>query len=342
MPHGLTFVYRSHYDGPLSKRVVHLPHADILAWFREGWDAPDPHQWITQSLRGHVYGLASAFERARELGVPAPESMAALLAHLDEHLYVEGEILHDEHCIRVLTDDDEVGLAYFFFDAHAVAEHADRLAFLLHEDWPLPTDADPSRDSGFDPGFSLTELSPAGNGAGATYMVLGTFYDSDSLPGESLVIRGVRLPGLCEYLRTITPRPMPPTSWGYVGPWPLEPRLLRGLVREGETTLAPALERLRDHPIQSLGNSSTMELGIGSHADAVTGFADMAASLSPNSGDATLTKITCAEHFAAITQHVSDFFGHQQWWLFDDRWAATHPALARSLLRHGRTWDPLA
>lgn len=341
MPPSLTFVYRSHYDGPLSKRVVHLPHADLLSWFREGWTAPDPHEWLRQSLRGSVYGLTSAFERARELGTPPPESMAALMAHLHEHLYVEGEILHDAHTFRVLTDDDEVGLAYFFFDAHAVAEHADRLAYLLHEDWPLPTEADAAGPA-FDPGLPLTELRPGGSGEGATFVVLNTFYDSDSLPGESLVIPGVRLDGLCEHLRTVTPLPMPPTSWGYEGPWPLELRLLRALVRDGETTLAPALERLRDQPIQALGQGSTMALGVGAHADAVTDFRDAAASLPPNSGNAALTKITTAEHIAAVAQHVSDFFGYQQWWLFDDRWAAAHPALARSLLHYGRDWDPLS
>jgi hypothetical protein len=68
VPAGLTFVYRSHYDGPLSKRVVHLPHASLLEWFREGWVAADPRAFVRESLRGSVYGLASAFERAQELG----------------------------------------------------------------------------------------------------------------------------------------------------------------------------------------------------------------------------------------------------------------------------------
>jgi len=341
VPPGLTFVYRSHYEGPLSKRVVHLPHASLLEWFREGWAAPDPRAFVRESLRGGVYGLASAFERARELGIDAPETHAALMAHLDEHLYVEGEIRHDDHMLRAVTDDDEVGLAYFFFDAHAVAEHADALAYLLHEDWPLPTNVDP-RAGAFDPGLEPPALRPAGDGEGATYLVLGTFYDSDSMPGGSYVLPGVRLPGLCEHLRRVVPEPMPPTSWGYVAPWPLEARLLRGLVRDGETTVGPALARLRDYPVQGLGQRSHRELGIDAHAQAVIDFSTAATSLAPNSGDAALTKIEVAAHIAQVAQHVSKHFGHQQWFLFDDRWAATHPALARSLLRYGVSWDPLS
>lgn len=333
----LTFVYRSHYDGPLSKRVVHLPHASVLEWFREGWSAPDPRAWVLESLRGHVYGLATAFERARELGVAPPETLAALMAHLSEHLYVEGEIRHDAHSLRALTDDDEVELAYFFFDAHARAEHADALAY-LHQEWPLPTN---HGDGRFDPGLELPVLRPAVAGEGATYVVLGTFYDSDSLPGGSFVIPGVRLPALCEHLRGVEPQRMPPTSWGYEPPWPLELRLLRGLVHEADTSLGPALERLRDYPISALGQSSSGALGVAGHAGAVADFSRAAAALSPNSGDTKRTLLEVGEHFAAIAQHVSEFFGYQQWFLFDDRWAAAHPALARSLLRFGVQWDPL-
>jgi hypothetical protein len=39
--------------------------------------------------------------------------------------------------------------------------------------------------------------------------------------------------------------------------------------------------------------------------------------------------------------HCSGSFGYQQWYLFDTAWAATHPDLARSLLRYANHWDPL-
>ncbi len=337
MPSALTFVYRSHRDGPLSKRVVHLPHASLLDWFREGW-VTDPRSFVRESLRGSVYGLSSVFERAQEHGLPVPTTRAALMAHLYEHLYVEGEILHDDHTLRVMTDDDAVRLAYFFFDAHTVAEHADALAYLLHEEWPLPAGGE---NATFTPGIDLPVVRPAGDGEGATYVVLGTFYDSNSMPGGSFVLPGVRLPGLCEHLRHVMPEPMPPTHWGYEAEWPLELRLLRGLVRDGEATLGPALARLRDYPLESLGPRSPKGIGIGTHAEAVEEFSEAAASLRLNSGDAALTRIEIDEHIAQVAHHVSKSYGHQQWFVFDDCWGAAHPALARSLLRYGVSWDPL-
>ena len=43
-----------------------------------------------------------------------------------------------------------------------------------------------------------------------------------------------------------------------------------------------------------------------------------------------------------MAYHGDNHFGYEQWFLFDDRWAASHPGLAHSLLRHAHTeWDPL-
>jgi hypothetical protein len=49
-----------------------------------------------------------------------------------------------------------------------------------------------------------------------------------------------------------------------------------------------------------------------------------------------------AEHIAQMSMHASAFFGHQQWYLFDDVWAAAHPELAASLMRYAASWNPYA
>jgi hypothetical protein len=50
--------------------------------------------------------------------------------------------------------------------------------------------------------------------------------------------------------------------------------------------------------------------------------------------------INVADHLAQPALHCDDFFGYQQWFLFDDMWASTHPDLAQSLLRYAAHWDP--
>ena len=45
-------------------------------------------------------------------------------------------------------------------------------------------------------------------------------------------------------------------------------------------------------------------------------------------------------HRAQVSRYIDDFFGSDQWFLFDTRWAAAYPDLARSLLRYAAHWDP--
>jgi hypothetical protein len=45
-------------------------------------------------------------------------------------------------------------------------------------------------------------------------------------------------------------------------------------------------------------------------------------------------------HIAQVARYIDGFFGFDQWFLFDTRWAATHSDLARSLLQYAAHWDP--
>ena len=123
------FVYRSHCEGQLSKRVRRLPDESVLNWFRRGWHCDDPESWVENELGGDVYGLDSVFEAARKHGLSRPATTSELRELLHEHLYVEGDedfICLDDHSLRVRTDDDEVELAYLFLDDEVVAGRSPR------------------------------------------------------------------------------------------------------------------------------------------------------------------------------------------------------------------------
>ncbi|WP_255368320.1 hypothetical protein [Micromonospora sp. WMMB235] len=100
------FVCRWREDSPYSKRVVTLPDANVLDWFRRGWKHDDPTGWIDSELGGDVYGLESIFEAAGERNLPPPESVDELRQLLTEYLWVEGDDKGDfirlgEHALRV-------------------------------------------------------------------------------------------------------------------------------------------------------------------------------------------------------------------------------------------------
>lgn len=153
------FVYRSVYEGPSGRLVRHFPDATVLDWFRRVWDdaaSQDAYTWVQRELGANVYGLHTIFET----GLPAPRTHNELRRLLKEHLYVEGRLRVDRHSVRVLTDDDEVELAYFFVDDHVVADEPDRWTYLVHESWDLPADASPSVRT-FTPPVPVDVVNPA-------------------------------------------------------------------------------------------------------------------------------------------------------------------------------------
>ncbi|GAA3975307.1 hypothetical protein GCM10023085_67240 [Actinomadura viridis] len=322
------FVYRTHYEGPLSKRVRRLPDASVLDWFRRGWTAvvdggQDAWRWVDDDLGGEVYGLASVFEAARVHAVKAPRTWRELRDVLQEHLYVEGEVLVGEHGVRALTDDDEVVVPYFFFDDVLVEAHPDRLAYLLHDAWPLPEDAVENGDA-----------VESGEGAGRTTALLLTHYDGDSICWQPpFVFEGVRLPELAERLRT---------AGEGMEDWPQELRVLRALVAPADGDIGDALRRCNLWPdYESMVGTQSL---LGAHPEVHAQAMDVVARQGglPSGRDPGRTLISVGEHLAQAAMHMCGTFGFQQWFLFDDLWERRHEDLSRSLIHYAADWDPLA
>ena len=342
---GIWFVYRSHYEGPLSRRVRRLDAPSILDWFsrrmNEARTADKPGEIHLAELGGYVYGLGTIFEAAKEHSLLPPKTIADLEKALRAHLYIEGDhdsLRIDEHTLRVLTDDDEVNLAYYFFDDEAVRAHPERVAWLLHEEPKLP---DGDADGAFTPPFEPSQILPRGDGEGTTYACLLTFYDSDSLPGSAFAFPGVRLPELASHLRGVVPAKKPATwSKEWLDTWPVELRLLRAMIEPGQISIAPALAKCAAYPLRAVGGGTNHSLlGVGPHANAYDEFYKVGTGFHMD-GDATKAIVQVKPHAALLCAHTSEFFGYEQWILFDDRWAAANPALAASMLRYAHQWDP--
>lgn len=314
-------------ESPFSKRVVVLPDATVLDWFRRGWRQDTPDEWIDHELGGHVYGLDSIFDEARKRNLPMPQSVDQLRVLLHEHLWVEGEDKGDhirlgEHALRVRTDDDEVDLAYYFVDDEAAAAEPDRLAFLLYDTWPLPADAAPEGATfrSVVP-VRTVEFGPAG--PQSVFSIRLCWESPDTARNLDLLgaieFVGTTLPELPARLRSV--------SRLETNDLPYDVRMLRALVAPGETALGPALQRYAQLP----GYSPSL-------AD-VESVQPPAAGRSPGPQPATsLTQL--GTHIVQVARYIDDFFGFDQWLLFDSRWAAAQPDLARSLLRYAAHWDP--
>src|SRR5262245_16780475 len=122
-----------------------------------------------------VYGLADIFHAAHEGNLPPPATVEQLRDYFDAP-YQEA-LVFDPHCVQVLTDDDDIMMAYYLFDGHFLARHADRAAFLL-QGFDLPAEA---AAEGSQPPVETNRLAPDGEGNGVTYVTVEEVRASDNL-----------------------------------------------------------------------------------------------------------------------------------------------------------------
>ncbi|NIL41334.1 hypothetical protein HCB17_09205 [Salinispora arenicola] len=328
------FVCRWREESPFGKRVVTVPDATVLQWFRRCWDRNDPDEWINAELGGDAYGLSSVFERARERNLSRPETVDELRTLLHRHLWVEGDdegafIRLSEHALRVRTDDDEVDLAYYLIDEDAVVASPDRLMYLLHDTWPLPADA-------AEPGAVFTHDVRVRT-IRCTRLVEPDSVFSVRLSWDSpdtgrnldlagaIVFPGLSLPGLASYLRGI--------DASVIQRWPCDARLLWALVASGDNCVGPALARYARLPGYEASPAGIDR--VPTHEAAHREIRRLLPSQSHSK-----SRIRLNPHIGQVARYIDGFFGFDQWFLFDTRWAAAHPDLARSLLHYANHWDP--
>lgn len=377
------FVYRSPYHGPAGKYLKRFADATVLDWFRNHWrgipDGPGypPGAYAERLLGTGVYGFARLFERIAERALAAPEDEQALGRLLRATVY-NTEALAGPHCVQVLTDDDELQLAYYFMDDDFLAGHGDRAAFLLNDDWRLPGG---HAASGYAPAVPTTALAPRRRGAGVTYLVFHGYSDSGNLDDLEGGYRfsGLRLPDLARHLAGATPAgqnwPFPlrllraqllqfpdkpsgqekaflqaiqegpgdETNWAVYSDWLQE----QGRPPAGLAVLEHALTACARFPVAVIMNTiDTRGFGTG---EVWTAPQEMAALLlkvqGSGSHDPGRSLARVEDHLAQLCLHTGrwgkdDLF--HQWFLFDDLWAGAHPALADAVLRYARRWDVLS
>jgi uncharacterized protein (TIGR02996 family) len=352
------FVYRSHYDAPSGLHHRSFPEATVLDWFRSHWEGvlydDHPERRVEKWLGAEVYGFGSLLNAIAENELPPPRSERQLAGLLEEHLYLEGELLAGPHLLQMLTDDDEIQMAYYFFDDAYLAKHGRRAALLLNDGWRLPGG---EGDGEFKPSEQTTRVGKA-RGKGTTYLVFNDFWDSGNLDDieGGYRIEGIRLPELVQFLaRHETP------DVGCCFHYDMN-ALRSQLFPEGKKAKAPEdplIFAIRAEPKDDApwmifddwlkDRGEERSAGACLLERALRGVARQPLETYPNwKPDRKKTLIHVEDHMAQMCRHV-DRWGwgrkksdmYHQWYFFDDLWASAHPDLANALLRYARRWDVL-
>jgi hypothetical protein len=363
-------VYRSFDVAPTGKHLRRFDDDTVLEWFRRNWsylaveDRDLADQRLIEVLGYGGWPLYMPFIRSAEQGLPPPKSIKDVLARMRASFEVSSS---SPHVLEMMTEDDGEGGAVYFFDGHFLKGSGFRAAYLLHDDWRLPSG---SGAGGFTPTAAKDVLEPAGDGPGATYAVF--LVRESKYPIDDLMpawrIDGVRLPDLARHLLAAPPdnafpgylRLLPVLAFAGVSlPEPMDEAFLSavrtdpsdaaswaawndwcaergeeppgiGLLRDAFARLARLPGSVQDRLVRKSSPQALLEMETKHHAQL------RKAPKSLIHGEEHLIQM-CLD--GSHDDERGPYFG--QWILFDDLWAGAHPELADALLTWCARWDVL-
>lgn len=336
------FIYRAHYNRPNTKHYKELEGKSVLNWWQKHWKhTADPFQYVCTTFGSYVYGLAPLFEAINNDRVGFPSTMNELVDAFETFAEVSG-IEAGEHHLQAITDNDDLELAYYFFDEVYAEQHPERVAYLLEHRWTLPTKIGQSLD--FEPVNPVTALALNTAEQGNSYFSCQAFYTPTNLTDLDTVQMATRfgpvqLPDVLGWLEQTQP----------AANWPDELQLLWLMHHNRpEASLRDLLEEIMAHS-QELG-----DLLIAGEAPRVEQVTDEPYALAQvndwrlrwekEGTERPRSRLQYSEHLMQMSLFVEseeeDFLYHH-WILFDSVWAGQYPDLANSILRYTQRWDVL-
>jgi hypothetical protein len=115
-PRSRTYLLVMSKEEPRGRRFVRLPAPSVLVWFQRTWTVAEDLAALDERLGGRVQGLDDFFEAVAAARLPVPADDAELARAIEAHLPVERDLEVEDHFLHVVTDDDEIEIAYWLFD----------------------------------------------------------------------------------------------------------------------------------------------------------------------------------------------------------------------------------
>lgn len=301
------FAFRSG-ELPNQRHIKAFDADDVLDFFVKHWQAFSCHEGVKQLLGAYVYGFPIAdYQSFDPVGVP--KDFAQLVSIIEQYVYCN-EVIGDNDCLQVLTDDDEIELAWYVFSDDYKNANLDKVALWFYDELPvaLPKDEQHNPSLGNEWLGDVTTIDITANEQKCTYLMACTIYDSGNLEDITVkALTGVHLPKLPESLATL-PDILPDKN-GYYDYGVDVVQALQYFAKQGSTDIFVDFAK---HNLESW-QGSTGNLSKAHHIRRDT-------------------------HCMEIRVNTFEDY-HNYYVLFDDVWAAAYPDLAKSLLRFGSTWQ---
>jgi len=325
-------IYLAYRDGyRQNTRFIKEYESDsILSWFQNNWDCfGNDGGTKFSNLMGdaNIYGFRIGLLED-ESYPEKPKDIEDLKKKLNYYFYVDPEVIGNEDCLQVPTDDDEIQLAWFMFTEKYKNENWENLCLWFTEEI--------STNFGLEGKKIEVEkhIIPEGDFEGRTYFVGCSIYDGLHLTSLSgaYSIEGVRLPGLTDYFRlnSINYNKVDSVEEHNMGF--KEFKVIEILSKKAkDKELKEILEISNQIPYSEIWSYCYYK-----KVKLESLSIEEMLSLSSRVNE-TKSKLKISEHFCELSTNISDGTYNYSF-LFDDLWVEENPFLAKSIIRFGTTW----
>lgn len=334
------FAYRTGYLAN-HRFIKEFEAESILDFFQKHWqDLADDEQY-KEVLGSEVYGLPiSAYtdDSDEPQPLPKPNNLDELKTCLEETVYYE-DLIIDEHCIQVLTDDDEIQLAWYFFDETYKNANMDKLALWFYDELPTQCNAENKANNSFYPmlvpegchqsdyfgknaPIKSVNTWQVGKDNDECYFVSSAIYDSSNLEDMNVIhLNGTTIKNLIADLSGYN---IDEDGDNYEWSGGRELLTLQKFADKFKSTdLQTLLEKLNQYPIYK-GNIDLDDL---ENTDSIF-----------KRHNPKLGKIKVSDHLVELSiSYVGIFYDY--YIIMDSCWINSHNDLAKSIIHFGRTWE---
>lgn len=318
----LYLAYRSGYIKN-TRFLKEFEEESILHFFQKHWhlfikeDASETKEYV-EILGQDIYGFP--IWKIDDTGLPdSPKSYKDLKNKLEKYVY-SNEVICDEQCLKVCTDDDEIELAWFMFTEVYKQENEAELSIWFQDKLPIKFGVQGELVS------VKNEILPKGNNEGCTYFVSCSIYDSshfEDLEG-AFKLENIRLPDLISHLNNNELHLGDDENYSY-GLGELE--YLQYISQKlNIRNLKDVLKVFVEKPITEIQGVNFTTLSIDD-------FGNL--ELRNNTDESILNY---SEHICEMCiNSLGEFYSYVI--IFDDLWVEKNRDLANSIIRFGASWE---
>lgn len=316
-------IYLAYRSGclPNSRYIKEFHEDSILSWFQRHWEVftKEESEEYIQVLGIEIYGYP-IWQLEDEPLPSKPKNFEELVTIVEKYFY-NNEVEGNEDCLRVLTDDDEIELAWFLFTENYKNKNWDKVSIWFNSE--IPTKFGKT-------GQELiveNEIFPRWNYKGSTYFISCPIYDGANLENLEGVykISGIRLPNLIEYLNTNNELHFfwDDIEYSYTLN---EMKFIQYISKNLKyLNLESVLDIYSKIPLTELMGKNFEEINI---EELLLEIGLRNAVEKP--------KVKLTEHFCEICITSGTFYNYMI--MFDDLWVQENPELTKSILQFGATW----